>query len=371
VSPVATLEATRHGPLPVPAGVLRGWTLRHTVLGIAIGLANMAFGPAGGLLLFPAPEASKGYALAMLFHVLMFGLPIVLAVRVADRAVDRGASAPLAYGAAVLLVAIGGSWLGATLGLSRWGGLPASPVRSAWLAVAVTALFGVGVAAYVHWRRARAAMERLHRAEAGRECQRQQLQVQRLLALQAQVEPQVLFDTLNRVLGQVPHDPAAADALLSQLIALLRLMLPGNAAPGPSTVAREHALLATFAAVAGAPAPRLDASADASGAELAPMLLLPLWQLVRADGHASSACLVRVVRAGERLRITCMPDGPPAAGTGHAAPLAADPLALRERLQALHGAAALLQREGAGHWSLEVPYAAIADDGADDGAATT
>lgn len=362
MSPVATPKATRHGPLPVPGGVLRGWTLRHTVLGIAIGLANMAFGPAGGLLLFPAPVASKGYALAMLFHVLMFGLPIVLAVRVADRAVDRGASAPLAYGAAVLLVAVGGSWLGAALGLSRWSGLPATPVRSAWVAVAVTALFGVGVAAYVQWRRAATALERLHVAEAERERQRQQVQVQRLLALQARVEPQLLFDTLNRVLGQVPHDPAAADALLSQLITLLRLMLPGNAAPAPSTVAREHALLATFAAVAGAPVPRLDARVDVSGAELAPMLLLPLWQLLRADGHATSACLVRAERAGERLRITCMPDGPTAAGTFHAAPVAADPLALRERLQELHGAVARLQRDDAGRWSLEVPYVVASDD---------
>ena len=209
--------------------VLRSWTWRHTAIGVGLGLLNIALGPAGGLLVWPGPVASKHYGSALLFNVLMIGLPCVLAVRLADRAVDRGARAAWAYGLAVLTVAVAGSWLGGLLRLSVWGGQPSTPIRNAWVAVAIATLYGLGVAAYVHARRARQAMQRLHRLETERAQQMQQLQVQRLLALQARVDPQLLFDTLRRVQGQVLQDPAAADALLAELIALLRT-LHGNAA---------------------------------------------------------------------------------------------------------------------------------------------
>lgn len=209
--------------------VLRSWTWRHTAIGVGLGLLNIALGPAGGLLVWPAPTGSKFYGSALLFNVLMIGLPCVLAVRLADRAVDRGAPAAWAYGLAVLTVAVAGSWVGSLLRLSVWGGQPSTPIRNAWVALAIATLYGLGVAAYALGRRAQQATQRLHRMETERALQLKQLQVQRLLALQARVDPQLLFDTLRRVQSQVLDNPAAADALLAELIALLRT-LHGNAA---------------------------------------------------------------------------------------------------------------------------------------------
>ena len=106
----------------------------------------------------------------------------------------------------------------------------------------------------------------------------QQLQVQRLQTLQARVEPQLLFDTLRRVLDRVPVDAAAADALLADLIALLRAMLPsrsGGPSMGMSDGQREFALLRSWAIVSGGAPPHLVMADDTARAPIAPMLVLP------------------------------------------------------------------------------------------------
>lgn len=347
-------------PLLAPlAGVLRGWTWRDTLTGVALGVFNVVLGPAGGLLFFPAPD--KEYGSALLFNTLMFGLPIVLAVRLADRAADRGVPALRAYGSAVIAVAAGGSWLGWLLGLSLWNGQLATQARNVWVTLAIASLYGLGVAAYVQWRRAQQRLARLHRSELERAQQEQQLQVQRLLALQARVEPQLLFDTLRRVLDQVPSDPAAADALLAELIAMLRAMLPGAGAPS-STVAREFALLRSYAAVSGSAPPRLrvlaELEADVEAAEVAPMLVLPLLRLLRDALPAGAPIVVSAALQGDRLRLSFVAD--PVTGGAACGDVSATPEwgALRQRVSALYGGSADLQCAAGPppSLSLELPY---------------
>ncbi|MBK8529787.1 MAG: histidine kinase [Rubrivivax sp.] len=336
--------ATAHRPLVADlAEVLRGWTWRHTAIGIALGLFNIALGPGGGLLLWPAPTANKQYGSALLFNVLMLGLPFVLAMRLADRAADRGAPAAWAYGLAVVAVAVGGSWLGAMLQLSVWDGRPATQTRSAWVALAIATLYGLGAAAYVQGRRARLSLTRLQRMETERARQMQQLQVQRLQALQARVEPQLLFDTLHRVLDQVPGDPAAADALLADLIALLRALLPGRSV-AMSDVQREFALLRSHARVSGGVPPRLVMAADTARSPIAPMLVLPLLRLLQAALGPTQPCAVTAAIDGDRLRLTFGADDGQQAQVPPAAAVDSTALALlRERLASLHGADASLQ----------------------------
>lgn len=325
--------------------VLRRWTWRHTGIGCALGLFNIALGPGGGLLLWPAPAQSKQYATAVLFNVLLYGLPMVLTVRWADLVVDAGASAWRAYTLAVVGVAVVGSWAGWLTGLSVWGGHAASQARNAWLAVAISTQYAVGVAAYVHWRRARQSQARLHAAETERAQQVQALQSQRLLALQAQVEPRLLFDTLQRVQGGVQADAAAADVLLADLIALLRAMLPRAGAP-LSDVQRELALLQAHASVTGAAQPRVEASDVARRTPIAPMLALPLLRSVQAAIGPAWPCVVQVRRDGDRLVLSFAP-----VDTGrpeHLAQQAADAMRrielgpLHERLADLHGDGARL-----------------------------
>ena len=336
--------ALAHRPLVAAlAEVLRSWTWRHT----AIGLFNIALGPGGGLLLWPIPAASKQYGSALLFNVLMLGLPFVLAMRLADRAVDRGARAGWAYGLAVVGVAVGGSWLGGLLHLSVWDGKPSTQARNTWVAVAIATLYALGAAAYVQGRRARQSLARLHGVEMERARQMQQLQVQRLQTLQARVEPQLRFDTLRRVLDRVPVDAAAADALLADLIALLWAMLPsrsGGTSMAMSDVQREFALLRSWAIVSGGAPPHLVMADDTARAPIAPMLVLPLLRLLQAALGPSQRCAVGAAIDADRLRLTFGADDGPRARVLPLSDIDATALALlRERLASLYGEHASLQ----------------------------
>ena len=334
------------------AEVLRGWTWRHTAIGCLLGLWNIALGPAGGLLLWPAPAESKQYGTAVLFNVLCLGLPFVLAVRLADHAVDAGAGAWRAYGLAVLAVAVAGSWAGWATDLSVWGGHVATQARNAWVALGIATQYGLGLAAYVHWRRAHRANARLRDAETERARQLQELQSQRLMALQARVDPQLLFDTLRRVHDLVIPDIPAADALLAELIALLRAMLPRVGDPS-SDVRRELALMRSYAAVCGLAPPRIEADASVQRAAIAPMLALPLLRSVHAVIGPARACAVAVRLDGDRLRLRFAAD--PAAPAGPSDLRAVDLQSLRERLAAVYGDTATLTH------SAESPTALLLD----------
>jgi hypothetical protein len=227
------------------------------------------------------------------------------------------------------------------LQLSVWDGRPATQTRSAWVALAIATLYALGAAAYVQGRRARLSLTRLQRMETERARQMQQLQVQRLQALQARVEPQLLFDTLHRVLDQVPGDPAAADALLADLIALLRALLPGR------SVAMKRAARVCAAALA-CPRERRCATSHGDGRRHGPVA-------DRADAGAACCacwaalgptqpCAVTAAIDGDRLRLTFGADDGQQAQVPPAAAVDSTALALlRERLASLHGADASLQ----------------------------
>jgi len=316
------------------AEVLHSWRWRHSLLGLAIGLAHIALGPGGSMLLWPI-EADKHYPSALLHYVLLFGLPLVLAVRLADRAVDRGAAGWRAYGLAVLAVALLGSWGGWALQLSIWAGTLSTQTRNAWLALAVAMLHAMGVAAYAHARQAGQSLARLRGAELERAQQARQLQLQRLLALQARIEPALLFHALRRILDLSRHDAAAADALLADLNELLRALLPGADA-GLSTLGRECALLQAYARVSAGLRLRVTLAQADAGIALAPMLLLPMLRALEGTvGHGQDYVL-SAAAAGAGLRVHLAT----AAGAAHGEPALQE---LRERLAGLYAQAGRLR----------------------------
>ena len=101
---------------------------------------------------------------------------------------------------------------------------------------------GLALSIYAYWRVTQRAMRQAQAAETERVRNEQRVQAARLLALQSRVEPQMLFDALGRIGELHVREPQAADALLADLIALLRAMLPGARADN-STVEREFALV--------------------------------------------------------------------------------------------------------------------------------
>jgi len=126
----------------------------------------------------------------------------------------------------------------------------------------------------------------------------------RLAAMQAQVEPQFLFDTLVDIERLYQRDLGAAASNLDRLITYLRVALPRLREAG-STVAAEFELVQAYLDVVrslhGAPTFTVSLPDDCSDARFYPMLLLPLIQ--RAVRNGSSAIPASVRLAAHRTAI--------------------------------------------------------------------
>jgi len=328
----------------------------------AVGIALAVYGGAPLHPMASLEQLPATWAMA----VLQFGLPLVLALRAADAAVERGHAPLPVYGAVVPLVILVGAflvWRPFWPWLPPWGyaGQPPSLLQCfgegsrLWLPVTL------GVVAYANWRQAQRSQRRIAQRRLQQARRHRQMQAAQLLALQARVEPQLLFDTLQRVTDLAGTDPAAAEALLDELIALLRAMLPEPDRPG-STVEREFALVQAYARLTGdaallPPLLVLNSPPDAAHATLAPMVLLPL---LRALAPAASAGWRVDAELTPQLRLTLRAQPPACAG----APTALHSLAAGVREQALahlvavHGTGvriAWVDTDTAPHWLIDIP----------------
>jgi hypothetical protein len=347
-----------------------GW--RQVALAALIGFLAAALGPNGGAFLFPGHRSSDPFA-DLLAGRWVFGiLPLVFAAMVADEAHREGISAFVAYGSALVLGSFAASALdmagGHVVGWTRSSTWTLNGFRLKQLLLQG----GLCMAIYAYWRSTQRALLRVQAAEADRLRDRQQLLAARLMALQARVEPQFLFDALSRIGELHERDPQGADALLADLIALLRAMLPvGSAAT--SSVEREFALATAWLRVQrhlGAPFEvEIAASPLAARSALGPMLVVPLLQemlalpgargrvwLLSAEAVASGQEMPRMPRLSLRL-------APRGAATGRGDGATATPTIdrLRERLAELHGDAATLTvtvgDDGTASFALDLPLA--------------
>jgi hypothetical protein len=341
------------------------WSLRHTLFALVIGALTLF---AMGTPLAPSP-IERSLFVPLAYNVLQFGFPLVFAVRVADHAVGAGVGRLRAYGSAVLVVTLAGVWVIARL---LWPILGREPdwslANDIWLALNTQLFHALGVAVYAQWRREQQARERLMAAQRAQAERQRQLAAARLLALQAQVEPGLLFDTLRRVQqgidpGNSAADSAGADGLLRELIALLRLLLPRSDATA-STFSREIALIRAYTRLAGLAAlaePRLlwVVGVGAAQARLAPMWLLTMLREQAAAADAAASWVVSAQRDGERLRIVVVATQGDLAAQGAAAGRI-DAERLQAQLREVHGASARLVRGVEPHvlWIIELPYQA-------------
>ncbi len=128
----------------------------------------------------------------------------------------------------------------------------------------------------------------------------------RLAAMQAQVEPQFLFESLVAIEALYERDARLAGETLDDLIAFLRVALPRLRESG-STLGDEFALVRAYARVLaslhdGAPRLTLDLPAAIASRHFAPMLLLPLLQrAVRQDVPGELTLSAR--QEGAQLRV--------------------------------------------------------------------
>jgi len=206
---------------------------------------------------------------------------------------------------------------------------------------------------------ARMSAARLQRADT----QRRTLQA-RLLTLQAQVEPQFLFDTLARVRARYDIDPPRGSAMLGGLIAYLRAALP-QLRDSSSNVSREVGVAGAYVGVMRANCGddiefSADVPEDLRDARMPPMVLLPLIDclLVRRTERTeySRTISVAACRIGAVLRVA-IADGVRGFADAREGGRVDE---IRQRLAALYGVQGRLVFEpserGGTHAIIEIPY---------------
>jgi hypothetical protein len=288
---------------------------------------------------------------SLAYNVLQFGVPYVLGVQILFARMQRGESSGLAFAVLTVVTVLLGVWiLGPALSLALGGEAFWQPDNDVYLAFAVMVPLGFLSAVLWHWYAGHMAAQRLHKSQVDAAKSQQLAQAQRLLATQARVEPQFLFDTLQRIQSMIDGSPAGlakSENLLSDLIALLRAMQP-HADARMSTLAREKEIIERFACVEGSASwRRLDWVVDdaALAAELAPQFLLPLlrdWLSLTA--HSASSLRAALDEFG-KLDVQLVCDAPQ---PQFAQALQSKLPAWTAPLSAVHGAAATLAANAAG-----------------------
>ncbi|HEX6795528.1 MAG TPA: histidine kinase [Casimicrobiaceae bacterium] len=257
-------------------------------------------------------SASSSYLSLLIVNVLV-AFSMMLTTFVADEFVARGGPRIVAYAAAVVV----GSALGA---LAEWlvhralgpfadsiPGLRLDLQSANPLFVFFEYLIwgSICVWIYVNRRdemraRSRATASQLLRAQTQRRALEAQLQ-----ALQAQVEPRFLLDTLASVRDRYLLDAHAGSAALGALIAYLRGVLPQLRAPS-SRLGREIELVRAYLDVlrtSGAARVQFVATFDAAlaDADMPPMVLLPLVNLALRRSHERPFAVAAGARRDARM----------------------------------------------------------------------
>ncbi|MEP6609508.1 MAG: histidine kinase [Burkholderiaceae bacterium] len=292
----------------------------------------------------------------------------LLCIIAARHAARAGAPRLRAYGYAVLV--------GATLSTASewnlrqyvigWGnfGNPWIPVSALYNFMWRALLGGLATFVYADWQRNRESVERLHAAELERTRVARDVLQTRLQAIQARVDPQLLFDTLARIRKLYDDNPAQGQRVLDHLIVFLRTAMP-QMRDTSSTLARELELARSYLRImsdSGDDDAQLERESDGEWTHTVfpPMLLLPLVE------HATASCQGPAVAAkpisigvgtiGEKLQIAIDGGAVALAGAAESATIRG----VRERLSALFGADARVDLvagpDGGSRITLEVPH---------------
>lgn len=270
----------------------------------------------------------------------------VLAQRAQTRALSVRAAVVVLGGASVL-GAVTGVVLRIVASGRSWAGLGESIAYLASVCVLWAMIAGVVAAMYWMRRAAMISQARMAAVRADRARLEAQMDEAQLAALQAQIEPHFLFNTLANVKRLYDTDPGAARTMLSSLITYLQAALPAMRASG-STVERELELVRSYLTIIGMRMGdrlrfRIELSDEVRCASLPTMVVstlvenavkhglstLPEGGEIVVEAHAEAGC----------LRVVVADDGAGLSGIGGAGVGLAN---TRARLSARYGNAARL-----------------------------
>ena len=240
-----------------------------------------------------------------------------------------------------------GFTLGSRLAAQLLGDAALTPQRDMALALLVTVTAGVVASAYFHARGKQAALQALIAA-----AERDTTEA-RLMLLQSQLEPHMLFNTLATLRALIAVDPPRAEAMLDRMVDYLRATLTASRAPLHPLSAEFERLADYLALMAIRMGPRLDYALDLppdlADTPIPPLLLQPLVENAIRHGlepHVAGGRIdVRAQRLPDgriRLEVTDTGAGydstlPPRAGHGFGL------AQVRERLANRYGSAAALE----------------------------
>ena len=244
-----------------------------------------------------------------------------------------------------------GFWVGDPLGAWLMGTGGYRSARDGRISLVITITAGAVASFYFHMVGRAAALE-ASRAAAERDTSEA-----RLMLLQSQLEPHMLFNTLATLRALIAVDPTRAEAMLDRMVDYLRATL-GASRSTQHPLAAEFARLADYLALmAVRMGPRLSFTLDLPEAlrdvPVPPLLLQPLvenairhgLELQVQGGHISVRASTRPGSGGPLLVLEVMDTGVGLPGTlpaptpGHSFGLAQ----VRERLATLHGAQGTLE----------------------------
>ena len=257
------------------------------------------------------------------------------------------------------LLPLVGLFIGYGVAFALLGVLPQvlSAERIGWFIAGVLLIWALITLVYERFWAGKVKLVQAERAAAAERervavIERQALDAQ-LRALQAQIEPHFLFNTLANVTGLIERQPADARRMLERLIELLRASLSASRAD-QVTLAQELELCRAYLEIvalrmAGRLRYTIEADEAARSRPVPPLLLQPLVENAIQHGLEpkieGGRVLVRAQQQGEALELIVQDDG---AGFGNLTRGGGVGLSnLRERLATLFGDRARLTIEDA------------------------
>ncbi len=237
----------------------------------------------------------------------------------------------------------------------------------------VSAFFGfIGMAIFANMSRLADARAELADAQARNEAQQRTMLATQLQALQAQIEPHFLFNTLSNISGMIRGNPEGAETTLEHLTTLLRATLR-RTRQQRTTLADEAEILASYLAIQNIRmGTRLQFDIqmpdNARSIELAPLLLQPLVENAVLHGidplEEGGRIDIRAFVSEGKLRIEIADTGQglgKAPNNGKSGGVGLSNV--RDRLKALYGEHASLTLESQGdHGTLARLTIPLADD---------
>lgn len=323
--------------LQIKSGLFSGLSMRHVVLAVVFTAGYDVLGHLGIIDLAELSNASrwKGFG-KMPFHLAIAFVAVPAAVAV-DNRFTAGATRFMRYPAAALIAAVVGTWIHgvssspmsepSVKGLAVMAKL--GDVRLILLANHFLAALYIGilvVALYVVLEASHKAGSALHQARLQALDAERDVCAAELRAMQARVDPELLFESLRSVDIACERHPALGQAKSDELIRFLRAALPGKTA-GRSTVEHEMELAEAYVALVAtgnSSTHRLNVEATVAVLRevMPPMIVLPLvrWALANESAEGLTVSVIRRdTPSGTVLKLTIDNRGPVTAKTDNAA----------------------------------------------------